>query len=549
MTLHFWKDIKKLLFSARVDTKYDELSHYTHIIQSMAEIYFAVYYIDIENDTFVELKTKDSIKNVLGESVSAKYALELMADKMVEPEFVKPMREYVDLSTLQERMGDKNYVTIKYRGKTTKWSQGYMIPAGYDSDGKMTHVVYAARTIHREMEATEKHEREIQKARDEAESANAAKTSFLFNMSHDIRTPMNAIMGFTTLLRKNIDNEKTREDYLNKIESSSNVLLSIINNVLEMARIEKGTVELIEKPTDLDSIIHSLHDIIYEQILKKGIELTKEFNVTHNIFIGDETKLREIYMNILSNSYKYTEPGGKIHVQVDELPSEREGYSIYRTTISDTGIGMSEEFLPHLFEEFARENDSKGNNIEGTGLGMSIVKRLVEMMGGTIDVKSKLGEGTTFVVDLPHKIVTEPVNIEHHPKQIDEKLFEGKRILLAEDNDLNAEIAIDILAEVGLTADHVRDGKECCRMLEESSDGYYDLILMDIQMPIMNGYEATETIRGMKNKIKANIPIVAMTANAFAEDKKKAIEVGMNGHLAKPINTSSLFIEIAKVLG
>lgn len=389
---------------------------------------------------------------------------------------------------------------------------------------------------------------ELEWAKTQAEAASSAKTSFLFNMSHDIRTPMNAIMGFRDLLEKHIDEPERRADYLRKIKDASKVLLSIINNVLEMARIEKGTVVVEEVAMNTKNFGVSIFGVFSEMMAEKNIEFTHEdFVVHHNVYC-DPTKMREIFMNLLSNAYKYTKPGGKVHVRLRELPSNREGYGIFETSVSDTGVGMSAEYLSHIFEEFSRENTSTANKIEGTGLGMPIVKRLVELMNGTIRVSSKKGVGTTFVVTLPHRIADEMESVEVENVEADEAVFEGKRILLAEDNDLNAEIAEEILTSAGFMIERAEDGAICYEKIVSSETGYYDLVLMDIQMPNMDGYQATKAIRGLADKEKANIPIIAMTANAFEEDKSKAVNMGMNGHIAKPIDVSELFKVLARVL-
>ncbi|MGN0733676.1 MAG: ATP-binding protein [Emergencia sp.] len=397
-------------------------------------------------------------------------------------------------------------------------------------------------------EEQERQNRIIEEARVAAEAANSAKTAFLFNMSHDIRTPMNAIIGFTDLLDKHQDEPEKRADYLKKIQDSSSVLLSIINNVLEMARIEKGTVEVEEAPWSVEQFNDTLHSVFQEMMVQKGIEFTRQIDVEHHYVFCDPIKLREVFINILSNAYKYTDRGGKVNMRVEEIPSDRAGYGMYRTTISDTGIGMSEEYLPHLFEEFSRENSMTDNKVEGTGLGMSIVERLVELMDGTIEVQSRKGEGTTFIVTIPHRIAEKSNLIEHDGVEINPELFRGRRILLAEDNDLNAEIAFEILKELGFETERAEDGQIAVNMVEVAGAGYYDLILMDIQMPNMNGYDATRTIRKLEDSEKAGIPIVAMTANAFEEDKREAVKAGMNGHLGKPVNVNELMKELARIL-
>lgn len=391
-------------------------------------------------------------------------------------------------------------------------------------------------------------QRKDAEARKLAEEANDAKTSFLFNMSHDIRTPMNAIMGFRDLLEKNQDDPAKRADYLRKIEDASRVLLSIINNVLEMARIEKGTIELSETAWSADQFSDVIYSLFIDMMDKKGLKFTRELNVQHPYIYCDPIKLREVFINILSNAYKYTLKGG-VHMQMDEIPSGKEGYVCYRTTITDTGMGMSEDFLPHIFDEFSREHNTTEAKIEGTGLGMPIVKRLVELMGGTIEVKSKKGEGSAFIITLTHRIAERENLTEYAGVSFDPEMFKGRRILLVEDNDLNAEIAMEILGEHGFVIERADNGRISCDMIKAAPANYYDLVLMDIQMPEMNGYEATRTIRNMENWDKASVPIVAMTANAFEEDKREAMRAGMNGHLSKPIDVHELIKMLARAIG
>lgn len=389
---------------------------------------------------------------------------------------------------------------------------------------------------------------ELEWAKTQAEAASSAKTSFLFNMSHDIRTPMNAIIGFRDLLEKHIDEPERRADYLRKIKDASRVLLSIINNVLEMARIEKGTVIVEETAWNAKNFNDTLFNVFTEMMMAKGITFTREINVVHPNVYCDPTKLREVFINILSNAYKYTNSGGKVHMSLREIPSNREGWALYETTISDTGMGMSEDFIPQIFDEFSRENTTTANKIEGTGLGMPIVKRLVELMDGTIRVSSVKGVGSTFIVTLPHRISEEESEEMPPVAEANESVFKGKRILLAEDNDLNAEIAGEILSSAGFIVERAEDGIICVEKIEEAQPHYYDLVLMDIQMPRMDGYQATTAIRNLADEAKANIPIIAMTANAFEEDRRKALSIGMNGHMAKPIDVAELLRALAGVL-
>lgn len=376
----------------------------------------------------------------------------------------------------------------------------------------------------------------------EAQEASEAKTRFLFNMSHDIRTPMNAIMGFTELLNRNLDDQEKARGYLRKIQNASSLLLTIINQVLEMARIESGTVTLKLEAADLSALFHSVNTVFEADIQKKNIQYSEDAHVPHKFAYCDKTKLEEIYLNIVSNAIKYTPDGHAIRVEIHELPSEDKKKACYRFTCEDSGIGMSADYLPHIFDEFSREHTTTENKVVGTGLGLPIVKSLIEQMGGTIQVESTQGVGTKFTVDLTLTLASreEVYSSPEASAEAEHAKLRGRRILLAEDNDLNAEIAIALLGEKGLLIERAADGEECCTMLAQAPEGYYDLVLMDIQMPRMNGYEAAAKIRGMTDVKKAGIPIIAMTANAFAEDRQAALDAGMNAHVAKPIDMAVL---------
>ena len=391
---------------------------------------------------------------------------------------------------------------------------------------------------------------DLKKAAELAKSANEAKTRFLFNMSHDIRTPMNAIIGFSGLLEKNLQNEEKAKEYLGKICSSGNLLMTIINQILEIARIERGTIALQLKAEDINAVFHTVNTVFEEDIRKKNLQYSADLDVYHTFIFCDRVKLQEIMLNIISNAIKYTSDGHAVHVKIYEKDSENPRKARFIFTCEDTGIGMSEEYLPHIFEEFSREHTTTENKVAGTGLGLPIVKSMIEMMGGSIQVESTQGVGTKFTVDISFDTASEADvyrnQISEQP-DILEKL-EGKRILLAEDNDLNAEIAIELLAEQKIITDRAEDGAECLDKLEKADSGYYDMILMDIQMPVMDGYDAAARIRRMKDEKKASIPIVAMTANAFAEDRQKAISMGMNDHVAKPIDMNVLLPVIAKYI-
>ena len=471
-------------------------------------------------------------------------------DNFVDEEYREEFRRVANLDNLRRRAccGDFN-ISIRFKTKPNRVGQenfeAIVLPVDVHDHNNM---VLGCKCIDKLIAREEYDKKMLKESREQAEAASKAKTSFLFNMSHDIRTPMNAIMGFTNLLSKYQDNPERRSDYIHKITESSRVLLSIINNVLEMARIEKGAMQLEESVWNAKLFNDTLFNIFEDMMSQKGLNFSRSINVEHHYVFCDPTKLREIFLNIVSNSYKYTPEGGKIDMNTVEIPSDREGYAMFRTVITDNGIGMSKEYLPHLFEEFSREHNTTQGRVEGTGLGMPIVKRLVEIMDGTIEVESELGVGTKVTVIIPHRIADGCAMVTRKGVEVDPSLFRGKRILLVEDNELNAEIAIEMLKEMGFIVEHAYNGRQCLDMLDKAPSDYYDIILMDIQMPVMDGYEATRAIRTLYDNVKANIPILAMTANAFAEDKIQAFRCGMNAHIAKPIDVAELMKAIASNL-
>ena len=397
---------------------------------------------------------------------------------------------------------------------------------------------------------TQKLNDKLEIALKKAEDASLAKTRFLNNMSHDIRTPMNAILGYAQIMEDELNRKEMPEvsEHLEKLQQSGNLLLSIINNVLDMARIESGRMEIDENYCRIEDVWKSLFAVFDEKARKKNISLHYTMNVEHEHVLTDVTKVKEILVNILSNAIKYTPAGGSVMVYVDELPCDESGCMIVRIRISDTGIGMSQDYLTKIFEAFTREKNTTKSKIAGTGLGMSIVKNYVDLLGGTIDVESELGKGSTFTVALKHRIAYERYYVKKHIEEpgTGNEILEGRNILLAEDNDLNAEIAEAILEHAGLRIERVENGIQCVNRILKMPTGTYDMIFMDIQMPEMDGYKATQAIRNLPDKDKACIPIIAMTANAFAEDKRKTMEAGMNAHLSKPLNVPELMDTIRK---
>ena len=399
---------------------------------------------------------------------------------------------------------------------------------------------------------TQKLNDKLEAALKKAEDANLAKTRFLNNMSHDIRTPMNIILGYAQIMEEEIKEKELSEtlEHLEKLKQSGNLLLSIINNVLDMAQIESGNMKIDENYGNIEDVQQTLLAVFEDESKKKNIDIHYTMNVEHEHVLTDFTKVKEILVNLLSNALKYTPSGGSIYVDVDELPCDETGCMIVRTKVRDNGIGMSQEYLSKIFDAFTREQNTTKSKISGSGLGMSIVKKYVDLLGGTIEVESELGKGSTFTVTLKHKIADESYYVKKHVENPlkDKEVLKGKNILLAEDNDLNAEIAEAMLARAGLKVERVEDGVQCVNRIEKMPSGTYDVILMDIQMPKMNGYKATQAIRHLLDKDKSCIPIIAMTANAFEEDKKEAIAAGMNHHITKPIQMDALLLILAEMI-
>lgn len=399
----------------------------------------------------------------------------------------------------------------------------------------------------------DKSQKKLKAALKAAESANKAKTLFLNSMSHDIRTPMNAIIGFTTLADSHIDNKERVKNYLGKILISSRHLLSLINDVLDMSRIESGKVKIEKVPLSLPKLIDEICTIIQAGVNEKKLDFSLDADrIEDENVLGDSLRIQQVLLNILGNAIKFTPACGTVSLQVMEKQSASAGpadTAIYEFRIKDNGIGMSREFQKHIFEAFSREESATVSGLQGTGLGMAITRNIVDLMGGTIAVTSEEGKGSEFTVCLElEKYKGEDLNTEEKTDQATVS-FEGRKILLVEDNELNQEIAKAILLDYGFAVDAVFDGASAVEKMKGSDGAMYDLILMDIQMPGMNGYEATRKIRGLEDPEKAAIPIIAMTANAFEEDKKKALEAGMNGHIAKPVEIPRLLDMLGKILG
>ena len=533
--------------------KEQEIELQREIIEGLGKEYFSVLAVDLDKDLVFSYRESEETGKIFldfcrkcGNRWSKMvpfYAKTMVADN-TNGEFEKQL----DLEVLRSQ--EENF-SMTYEFKSETGIKYYQARVAYVKkiDGTRMAVV-GTRDIDSLIKKERMQEEKLKKAYAAAENANKAKTEFLNNMSHDIRTPMNVILGYNQLMKSQLTEPK-QFDYHKKIEQSGKLLLSIINNVLDMARIESGKMKVDENYEVVGEIIDEIISTFSSKAKEKEIHLSGSMQVTHRNILCDGTKIREIYVNLVSNAIKYTPRGGNVTITVEELPCEKEGYIKIKGEVEDTGIGMSKEYLPTLFEPFSREHNTTIGKVGGTGLGMSVVKRMIDLMGGSIEVKSELGKGTVFTFTLMHKIADE----KYYSKKIETadvsdtgENLHGKHVLLAEDNDLNAEIAIAVLEEIGLIIERVEDGIQCVNRIEQMPSGTYDLILMDIQMPNMDVYKATQCIRRLDDKKKSEIPIIAMTANAFEEDKKRAFDAGMNGHIAKPIDIDKLEEVILSVL-
>lgn len=655
-----------------------DLNNRMEIIQSMSKIYFVAYYVNAEENTFEEIMSTDDSRELVGTTGVFSDAVNRIVDKFLMPEYVEMIRELADISTINERLADREVITYEYKSWREVWDEADIIAGDRDENGRLKHFFYAVRSINEEKTREEEQKKNLADALDAAERANQAKTMFLNSMSHDIRTPMNAIIGLTSLAMAHIDNREQMKDYLGKITVSSEHLLSLINDVLDMSRIESGNLKIEEKNVHIPDIFRDLRTIIQGSIASKRLKLIIDAqDIVHENIISDKLRLNQVLFNIVSNAIKFTPAGGRIEIHLFEKPCAREGYASLELHIKDSGIGMSEEFKEHVFESFTRAQTSTVSGIQGTGLGMAITKNIVEMMGGTIEVFSEEDKGTEFIVKFDSKIAldTEPpapipemqgarafvvddnldtctlaskmlrqlgmicdwatsgkealvrvqeacdnneqfkaifidwlmpdvsgietarrmrkivgddvriiiissydwsdieeeaksagvtnfvakplfiseihkaLSSQVESKKVDnfEELFENKRILLVEDNPLNQEIALTLLEESGFEIEVANNGAIAIEKISDAQPGKFDAVLMDVQMPVMDGYEATRAIRMMSDPKKARLPIIAMTANAFEEDRSLAKEAGMDAHIAKPIDIPVLMQTLADV--
>ena len=532
------------------------------MLNGITSDYESIFYIDLDRDTYFSFRTSKALQECIKRiDVQTHYSrqMEALVDLVVVKEdrlktYGRMQRDYI-LNYLER----EPVLFIEFKANLDGKDQFYRAKFTRDKNSHTGNCVILGFCNVDEERRTELEQREqqsrqkdaLEKATAKAEAANAAKSRFLFNMSHDIRTPMNAILGFASMARKYIDNKAQALDYLEKVALAGDHLLNLINDVLDMAHIESGKVNLKQDPINLREFITKFVSIVQESAANNGISLELSLNGIQNENIyADGMHLERSLLNILSNAIKYSPKGSRVEFTVRQIPSF-EGFANFDFIVKDYGIGMSKDFLAHVFEAFTRERTSTTSGVTGTGLGLSITKNLIEMMGGKMEIESEQGKGTTVICHLSFNIQDKFYIFqkeEEKPVNTDFSIFKDKRVLLVEDNELNREIAVDNLRELGFLVEEAENGAESIQMLKSNKPGYYDLILMDIQMPIMDGYEAATEIRKLGNPGYSNIPIIAMTANAFEEDKQKAFQSGMNGHLTKPVAPQKLSDYLAEIL-
>ena len=472
----------------------------------------------------------------------------IIEDIIAEP-FVQKYMEFFDIQTMAARLHNKESMSSEFKKKDGSWFLSMVVPQSYDKNGNVTSVLFANRDVTDEKLRELKQEEELREAKLKAECANKAKSSFLLNMSHDIRTPMNAIIGYAELASRHLQETDKLGRYLEEIQICGKELLSMLGNVLDLARIENNKVEMEYTVSNVHECFENCVIMFQQQAESKNQTISLTEQIMYPYVYMDEPHLSEVCFNIISNAIKYTNTGGWISCNVVQKSCEKEDWCNMIISITDNGIGMSEEFQKRVFETFERERNTTSSHIEGSGIGMGITKKLVELMDGTIEVKSKQGKGSTFTVTIPCRKASEDDSLVKKNSNLRNKnCLNGVRILLVEDNEINTEIATELLTEEGCIVETANDGVACIDMIEKADADYYKMILMDIQMPVMNGYDATLAIRKMKDTKKARIPIIAMTANAFAEDAQKGLSVGMNAHVAKPVDMNILVPTMMKYL-
>jgi PAS domain S-box-containing protein len=526
-------------------------TQYADTLRALSTDFNSVFVVNLDSGIGIPLRVNDDIRMRFGSAISGEMILQdsiaLYIRLVVHPEDGENLRKAITKEHLLQELDNKNVYYLNYRTYRDQVLEYYQAKAVRVGDWDEHHIIVLGfRSVDEEVRREMEQKKLLEEALARAERASRAKTTFLNNMSHDIRTPMNAIIGFATLAENSMDDPKHLRDYLGKIRTSSNHLLSLIKDVLDMSQIESGKFEIEERPCNLSELMKEVSDICEADIMTGQLDFAMDISgiVTKQV-ICDRLRLNQILVNCMSNAVKFTNPGGKIRLTVTQQEDTPDGRAAFVFRILDTGIGMSADFLKHIYEPFERERTSTVSGLQGTGLGMTITKNIVEMMHGTIAIASEPDQGTEVTICLQFK------KADALPQKLQiakDGSFQGQRILLVEDNELNREIAVTILEEAGFQVVCAANGLDAVEKIRHAAPDAYDLILMDIQMPVMNGYEASRCIRTLDDPVKSSIPILAMTADAFDDDRRRALAAGMNGHLTKPIRVPELYKMIGQIL-
>ena len=539
---------ENLKSTVQLKKAFDEATKRTEIISAIATLYVTIVYANIKERTYELLEGYDFVRKILGQKGKIDDVMEQLPTAFAGLEERERYRKFLEFDTLTERLRNTNSVSIEFMGANGKWRQSRFIVKSRDAHGNAVDVLYVARDITEEKSRELMYQKRLKASMEDAHRANLSKTAFLQRMSHDIRTPINGICGMLDVADHYADDMKKQTECRGKIKEASHLLLELVNDVLDMSKLESGEVVLEEIPFNLSSISREVFVVIEQIAAEQNIRIVWEKKeITHRDFIGSPEYVKRVMMNILSNAVKYNRENGHIYITCTEIPSEQPGMTTMEFVCRDTGIGMTEAFQKQIFEPFAQEHTGSRTKFAGTGLGMPITKKLVEKMGGTITFKSEEGAGSTFVIQVPFKIDLD-TDKSKEQKDLSEKTIKGLHILLAEDNELNMEIAEFMFQNEGTEVTKAWNGQEAVELFEKSRPGEFDVILMDIMMPVMNGYEATKMIRSLDREDAKVIPIIAMTANAFTEDRLRAKEAGMNEHIAKPVDANLLVKIIHKLV-
>lgn len=533
------KTLKKALAEANLNNE---------IISAISKIYYAIYRIDLDKDIYEEVSSDNEVHRLTGRRGRASTRMVELCDNFVADEYREKVEEFLNISTLAERLKEDETIAVEYLALDGNWHLARFIVKKRAADGRVTHVLYVTRVISDE----KRREQYWIVAAEEANKANEAKSEFLSRMSHDIRTPINAIVGLTDIARQSGDNMQKIQDCLKKIDMAGKNLQQLVNDVLDLTRIESGELKIYPQETDIKEMVNTMELTLQSMAAEKEITLQcRLHDVEHPHVLADVMRMEQIYMNLLSNAIKYTPAGGSVWFDMSEKKAPDAGKVLLTAEVRDNGIGMDAEFMKVMYSEFARAVDTRVNKVRGSGLGLAIVKQIVDLMGGTIEAESKPGKGTTFLVTLELPYCEEEhggdgQKTENQETDGKEEHAKDLHLLLAEDNDLNYEIEAELLRMHGITCDRAENGQICVEKFNRASAGTYQAILMDMQMPVMNGIEATERIREFSRPDARTVPIIATTANAFKEDMERCLGAGMNDHMSKPLDIHKLIEMIEK---